>query len=64
MDKSNLIVNYLPSGFAESDLHDMFLPFGEIVSIKVRFLCVYFPAFVGGSGQTYRCFDGIWFCEL
>jgi len=35
MDRSNLIVNYLPSGFTENDLKDMFESFGEILSIKI-----------------------------
>jgi len=35
MDKSNLIVNYLPTGFTEDDLRAIFLTFGAINSIKV-----------------------------
>ena len=35
MDRSNLIVNYLPSGFTEADLEELFGPFGPILSIKV-----------------------------
>jgi ELAV like protein 2/3/4 len=35
MDRSNLIVNYLPSGYTEKDLEDMFGSFGEILSIKI-----------------------------
>jgi ELAV like protein 2/3/4 len=35
MDKSNLIVNYLPSSFTEDDLLRIFQPFGPIESIKI-----------------------------
>jgi RNA recognition motif-containing protein len=35
MDKSNLIVNYLPTGFVEDDLRSLFSKFGPIQSIKV-----------------------------
>ena len=35
MDRSNLIVNYLPSGFDEKDLEEMFGPYGPILSIKI-----------------------------
>jgi hypothetical protein len=35
MDRSNLIVNYLPSGFSETDLEELFKPHGQIVSVKV-----------------------------
>ena len=35
MDRSNLIVNYLPSGFDEKDLEEMFGPYGSILSIKI-----------------------------
>ncbi|KAF4664228.1 hypothetical protein FOL47_005246 [Perkinsus chesapeaki] len=35
MDKSNLIVNYLPTTFNESDLKEMFERYGPIQSIKV-----------------------------
>ena len=35
MDRSNLIVNYLPTGFTERDLEALFSPFGCIISIKV-----------------------------
>ena len=35
MDRSNLIVNYLPSGFTEDDLQELFGSFGSILSIKV-----------------------------
>ncbi|KAF4734868.1 hypothetical protein FOZ62_025541, partial [Perkinsus olseni] len=35
MDKSNLIVNYLPSTFTEADLLEMFERYGAIQSIKV-----------------------------
>ena len=36
MDKSNLIVNYLPTAFVEDDLRTLFSKFGPIQSIKVR----------------------------
>ena len=35
MDRSNLIVNYLPSGFDEKDLDEMFCSYGSILSIKI-----------------------------
>jgi hypothetical protein len=35
MDKSNLIVNYLPTAFVEDDLRALFNKFGPIHSIKV-----------------------------
>lgn len=35
MDRSNLIVNYLPSGFDEKDLEEMFGSYGSILSIKI-----------------------------
>ncbi|KAF4661506.1 hypothetical protein FOZ61_003156 [Perkinsus olseni] len=35
MDKSNLIVNYLPSTFTEADLLEMFERYGAIQSIKI-----------------------------
>lgn len=38
MDKSNLIVNYLPTAFGEDDLRQLFIKFGPIQSIKV---CLY-----------------------
>jgi RNA recognition motif-containing protein len=37
MDRSNIIVNYLPSSISEADLENMFKPFGSIVSVKVCF---------------------------
>lgn len=36
MDRSNLIVNYLPTGFTEKDLELLFSPFGSILSVKVE----------------------------
>jgi hypothetical protein len=36
MDRSNLIVNYLPSAYGEDDLRQLFCKFGKIQSIKVR----------------------------
>ncbi len=35
MDRSNLIVNYLPSGFTETDLDKLFKPFGSLLSVKI-----------------------------
>lgn len=35
MDRSNLIVNYLPSGFTETDLEKLFKPFGPLLSAKI-----------------------------
>ena len=35
MDRSNLIVNYLPSGYTEADLEELFQSYGQILSVKV-----------------------------
>lgn len=35
MDRSNLIVNYLPSGYTENDLEELFEPFGPLLSVKI-----------------------------
>ena len=64
MDRSNLIVNYLPSGFSEADLEGMFSPFGPIISVKVRGPRHVNFVFLGCSGQEHGDFDGVRVCEF
>ncbi len=35
MDKSNLIVNYLPTTFTEGEVTQLFMPFGNILTVKI-----------------------------
>lgn len=52
MDKSNLIVNYLPTAYTEDDLRLLFIKFGPVQSIKVQNLkqIVVLTLFIDSSG--------------
>jgi hypothetical protein len=56
MDKSNLIVNYLPTAFGEDDLKQLFTKFGPIQSIKVGYIFVISKFVVRLSGTSQQTF--------